>query len=198
MNEQQMETQVRILNGIDRDLMDAKITLNLIEKLTEQANHPHTHAFNDEELQTLIRNCTHAIILNLTKTIEKPRDESYNLQSLIESVCHEDDLEELKEKFYKIRGNNIYAKLHKYRLTIIAHRNIEYKDYHAIEDEFTECRDYLLRNKRNIENLIDQIDDLQMKIKNSRTKKEFNYEGGADIFHIENVKEFRIAYTKKH
>ena len=198
MNEQQKETQVRILNGIDRDLIDAKITLNLIEKLTEQGNHPHTHTFNDEELQTLIRNCTHAIILNLTKTIEKPRGESYNLQSLIESVCHEDDLEELKEKFYKIHGNNIYAKLHRYRLTIIAHRNIEYKDFHAIEDEFTECRDYLLRNKRNIENLIAQIDNLQMKIKKSRTKKEFNYEGGADIFHIENVEEFKIAYTKKY
>ena len=198
MNEQQRETQVRLLNAIDRDLIDAKITLDLIEKLTEQSNNSHTCIFSDEELQTLIRNCTHAIILNLTKTIERPGAETYNLQSLIAQVCHEDDLEVLKVECEKIRGDKIYGKLVKYRHTIIAHRNVEYKDYIVIEEEFAECRDYLLENKGHIEKLIAQIDDLQMKIKRSRTKKEFNYDGGADIFKIENIEKFRIAYTQKH
>ena len=197
MNEQRMETQVRLLNAIDRDLIDAKITLNIIEKLTEQNNHPQTRTFNDDELQTLIRNCTHAVILNLTKTLEKPGGKTYNLQSLIEQVCHEDDREVLKEECCKIRGDKIYSKLVEYRHTIIAHRNMEYKDFHAIEDEFTECRDYLLKNNGHIEKLADQIDDLQMEIKRSRTKKEFNYDGGADIFKIEDEKDFRIAYSTK-
>ena len=198
MNEQQTETQVRLLNAIDRDLIDAKITLNLIEKLIEQGNHPHTHAFTDEELQTLIRNCTHSIILNLTKTIERPRSQSYNLESLIDSVCHEDDLVVLKEKCHNIRGEKIYSKLVEYRIKIIAHRNMEYKDYHTIEDEFTECRDYLLNNRERIERLVDEINDLQMKIKKSRTKKEFGYDSGAEIFKIEDEEKFRIAYTTEH
>ena len=75
---------------------------------------------------------------------------------------------------------------------------MEYKDFHAIEDEFTECRDYLLKNKGHIEKLADQIDDLQMEIKRSRTKKEFNYDGGAEIFKIEDEKDFRIAYSTKN
>ena len=198
MNEQRRETQVRLVNAIDRDLMDAKITLSLIERLTKQNDHPQTFTFNDEELKTLIRNCTYAVVLNLTKTLERPGDETYNLQSLIEQVCREEDLEVLKEKCCRIRGDKIYSKLVEYRHTIIAHRNMEYKDYHAIEEEFTECRDYLLKNKEHIEKLIDKIDSLQMEIKRSRTKKEFNYDGGADIFEIEDVEKFRIAYTQKH
>ena len=198
MNEQRNETQVRLLNAIDRDLIDANITLNLIEKLTEQNDHPQTRAFSDEELKTLTRNCTHAIILNLTKTLEKPGDQTYNLESLINHVCHDDDKATLRDECHKIRGNKVSGKLVEYRHKIIAHRNIEYKDYYVIEDEFIECRDYLLRNKGKIEKLIGQIDDLQMKIKKSRTKKEFHYDGGAEIFKIEDVEKFRIAYTKTH
>ena len=48
--------------------------------------------FNNEELQTLIRSWTHAVILNLTKTIEKPKGETYNLESLIEHVCQDENL----------------------------------------------------------------------------------------------------------
>ena len=198
MNEQRNETQIRLLNAIDRDLIDANITLNLIEKLTEQNDHPQTRAFSDEELKTLTRNCTHAIILNLTKTLEKPGDQTYNLESLINHVCHDDDKATLRDECHKIRGNKVSGKLVEYRHKIIAHRNIEYKDYYVIEDEFIECRDYLLRNKGKIEKLIGQIDDLQMKIKKSRTKKEFHYDGGAEIFKIEDVEKFRIAYTKRH
>ena len=198
MNEQRNETQVRLLNAIDRDLIDANITLNLIERLTEQNDHPQTRAFSDEELKTLTRNCTHAIILNLTKTLEKPGDQTYNLESLINHVCHDDDKATLRDECHKIRGNKVSGKLVEYRHKIIAHRNIEYKDYYVIEDEFIECRDYLLRNKGKIEKLIGQIDDLQMKIKKSRTKKEFHYDGGAEIFKIEDVEKFRIAYTQKH
>ena len=53
MNEQRVEPQVRLVNAIDRDLIDAKINLNLIERLTEQNDHPQTRAFNDEELQAI-------------------------------------------------------------------------------------------------------------------------------------------------
>lgn len=153
MNEQRNETQVRLLNAIDRDLIDANITLNLIEKLTEQNDHPQTRAFSDEELKTLTRNCTHAIILNLTKTLEKPGDQTYNLESLINHVCHDDDKATLRDECHKIRGNKVSGKLVEYRHKIIAHRNIEYKDYYVIEDEFIECRYYLLRNKGKIEKL---------------------------------------------
>ena len=133
MNEQRMETQVRLVNAIDRDLMDAKITLNLIERLTEQSDHPHTRTFNDEELPALIRSCTYAVVLNLTKTLEKPARYTYNLQSLIDQVCHEDDLDVLKAECCKMRGDKIYGRLVEYRHAIIAHRNIEYKDYLSIE-----------------------------------------------------------------
>ena len=199
---EQVETQVRLVNAIDRDLMDAKINLNLIERLTKHNDHPQTFTFNDEELQAIIRSCTYVVVLNLTKTLEKPNEnperETYNLQSLIKQVCHEDDLEVLKAECGKIRGDARYRELVKYRHTIIAHRNVKYKDYLVIEEEFTECRDYVLKNKGHIEQLIDKIDDLQMKIKRSRTKKEFNYDGGAEVFKIENEKDFRIAYTKRH
>ena len=57
MKEQRMEPQVRLVNAIDRDLIDAKINLNLIERLIEQNDRPQTRAFNDEELQAIIRSC---------------------------------------------------------------------------------------------------------------------------------------------
>ena len=209
MNEQRVEPQVRLVNAIDRDLIDAKINLNLIERLTEQNDHPQTRAFNDEELQAIIRSCTYAVVLNLTKTLEKPNEnperETYNLQSLIEQVCHEDDLEVLKAECGKIRGDARYRELVKYRHNIIAHRNIEYKDYLAIEDKFTECRDYLLENKGHIGTLVDQINDLQMKIKTSRIKKLGFIDNGAEIFAIEispedvgQKKEIKFAYSTKY
>ena len=198
MNEQRTKPQLRLRNAIDQDLMDAKITLNLIEKLTEQISDRQIDTFDDEELQTLIRNCTHAVILNLTKTLERPGDKTYNLQSLIELVCHEDDLDVLKAECCKIRGDKIYGKLVEYRHTIIAHRNVEYRDYLVIEEEFTECRDYLLENKGYIKQLIDKIDDLQMKIKSSRIKKLGFIDYGAEIFEIEDIEKFRIAYTTRY
>ena len=36
MNEQHVPADIRILNAIDQDIEDAKITLGLIEKLTEE------------------------------------------------------------------------------------------------------------------------------------------------------------------
>ena len=184
MNEQPTKPQLRLRNAIDQDLMDAKITLNLIEKLTEQINDPQIDTFDDEELQTLIRNCTHAVILNLTKTLERPRDETYNLQSLIDRVCHEDDLEVLKAKCYKIRGDKIYGKLVGYRHTIIAHRNMEYKSYRVIEQEFAECRDYLLKNREHIEKLVEKIEDLQMDIKRSQRKKHGLPDDGSEVIRV--------------
>ena len=103
MNEQKRNAELRLLNGIDIDLIDAKITLNLIEKLTEQIDNRQASTFGAKELQTLIRNCTHAVILNLTKTLERPGNKTYNLQSLIDHVCHEDDLNVLKAECCKIR-----------------------------------------------------------------------------------------------
>ena len=164
MNEQQIQPGLRINNAIDRDVMDAKITLNLIEKLTEQSNHPQTLVFSDEELQTLIRNCVHAIILNFTKTIEEPRTktvdgekiQTYNLESLIERECHAENRELLKGEVCKIRGDRVYGKLVEYRLKIIAHRNIRGGGYRKIEQEFAECKDYLLKYKGHIEKLIEE------------------------------------------
>ena len=179
MSEQRIPPQIRISNAIDQDISDTKITLNLIERLTEQSNHPKTLAFSSEELQTLIRNCTHAIILHLTKTIEKPIDktingekvQTYNLESLIKDECPAEDQDKLKQEFCYIRSDHIYQKLVRYRHNIIAHRNMKYSSYQAIEQEFVKCKDYLLENKKHIEKLIDKIHSLQMDIKNSRNKK---------------------------
>ena len=184
MNEQRTKPQLRLRNAIDQDLMDAKITLNLIEKLTEQISDRQIDTFDDEELQTLIRNCTHAVILNLTKTLERPGDKTYNLQSLIELVCHEDDLDVLKAECCKIRGDKIYGRLVGYRHTIIAHRNMEYKSYSVIEQEFAECRDYLLKNREHIEKFVKKIEDLQMKIKRSRHKKRGFPDDGSEFIRI--------------
>ena len=184
MKEQRRNVEFRLRNGIDMDLIDAKITLNLIEKLTKQIHDRQTGNFGDEELQTLIRNCTHAVILNLTKTLERPGDETYNLQSLIDRVCHEDDLEVLKAKCYKIRGDKIYGKLVDYRHTIIAHRNMEYKSYRVIEQEFAECRDYLLKNREHIEKFVRKIEDLQMDIKRSRHKKRGLPDDGSEFIRV--------------
>lgn len=189
MNEQRTGPQVRIADANDRDLRDAKTSLSLIKRLTEQSHLSQNFHFNAEELQTLIRNCTHAIILNLTKTIEKPNERvkegAYNLESLIDYVCHDEDKDTLKQECHKIRGDKIYSKLVEYRLKIIAHRNIRYSGYQAMEQEFTECKDYLLQNKGHIEKLVEKINALQMKIKRSRTKKEFGYEGEAEIIRVE-------------
>ena len=184
MNEQKRNVELRLRNGIDIDLIDAKITLNLIEKLTEQINDRQTGTFGDDELQTLIRNCIHAVILNLTKTLERPGDKTYNLQSLIEQVCHADDLEVLKAECCKIRGDKIYGKLVDYRHTIIAHRNMEYKSYHVIEQEFAECRDYLLKNREHIEKFVKKIEDLQMDIKRSRRKKRGLPNDGSEVIRV--------------
>ncbi|MCY4554151.1 MAG: hypothetical protein OXC79_10800 [Candidatus Poribacteria bacterium] len=213
MNNQRRNPQVRILDAIDQDLMDGKISLNLIEKLTQQNAQPSTGAFNNEELQILIRNCTHAVILNLTKTLEKPKEktkvspkkETYNLESLIDSVCHDEDKDTLKKECHKIRGNKVYCELVKYRNKIIAHRNIEYRTYHAIAQEFAECTDYLLKKKESIEKLLQKINDLQMNIKSSRIKKLGFPDNGAEIFMIDVAPEdvgkeqtIRFAYSTKY
>ena len=184
MGKQRTKPQLRLRNAIDQDLIDAKITLNLIEKLTKQINDRQTGVFGNAELQTLIRNCTHAVILNLTKTLERPGDKTYNLQSLIDRVCHEDDLALLKEECHKIRGDKIYSKLVDYRHTIIAHRNMEYKSYRVIEQEFAECRDYLLKNREHIEKFVKKIEDLQMDIKRSRHKKRGLPDDGSEFIRI--------------
>ena len=186
MNEQRIPASIRINNAIDLDAMDAKTTLNLIERFTELSNHPETFAFSDKELQTVIRNCVHAIILNLTKTIEKPREGTYNLQSLIHHICSDEDQDMLKKELHEIRGNKIYGKLVEYRNKIVAHRNMEYGNYQVIEQEFTECGDYLIQNKKRIEKLIGKIYDLQMKIKRSRDKKlGLPTDSGSDFFIFE-------------
>ena len=187
MKEQQIPPNIRINNAIDQDIRDAKINLNLIEKVTDPSDLPQTLVFSSEELQTLMRNCVHAVILNLTKTIEKPiiheeRIQTYNLESLIDSICHHDDINSLKNEVQRIRGNKIYGKLIEYRHKIIAHRNVEYGEYQAIEQEFTECKDYLLKHKGQIEKLIDKINDLQMNIKDSRLKKRGFPPGAYDMF----------------
>ena len=187
MKEQQISPNIRINNAIDQDVRDAKINLNLIGKVTDLSDLPQTIVFSSEELQTLIRNCVHAVILNLTKTIEKPiihekRIQTYNLESLIDSVCHDDDVNALKNEVQRIRGNKIYGKLVEYRHKIIAHRNVEYRGYQAIEQEFTECKDYLLEHKGQIEKLIEKINDLQMNIKDSRQKKRGFPLGAYDTF----------------
>ena len=179
MNKKRVKSQTRVCDAIDRDLMDAKITLDLIGRLTEQNSHPQTCPFSNEELQTLIRNCTHATVLHLTKAVEKPRvnlkvsakTETYNLEFLIDSVCHDEDKDTLKKECYKIRGNKVYSELIKYRHNIIAHRNLEYRNYQAMEREFAECRDYLVKKKGQIKNLIEKINCLQINIKISQYKK---------------------------
>lgn len=188
MNEQQIPPQMRIWNAIDQDLRDAKITLSLIEKLTDQNNRTQTCLFNNEELETLIRNCIHSIILNLTKTIEKPKSETHNLESRINNICHDEDQDLLKKEVHKIRGDKIYGKLVEYRHKIIAHRNIEYKSYQAIEQEFTACKDYLRENKEHIEKLIEDIISLLMNIKISRDKKLGRPDNTASDFFIIRVK----------
>ena len=176
MSEQRIQPNLRINNAIDQDLMDAKMNLNLIEKLVEQEKHPQTCIFSTKEQETLMRNCVHTITLNLTKTIEKPtiheeKIQTFNLESLIDSVCHDEDKKSLREELCKMRGNRIYGKLVEYRHKIIAHRNIEYASQQAIKQVFEECKDYLLKHKGQIEKLIDKINDLQMNIKDSRLKK---------------------------
>ncbi len=197
---------IRFLNAIDLDLMDAKKTISLIEKLIAQSNQPNTSVFSKKELQTLIRNCIHSIILNLTKTIEKPKEkignesvklgtrkyreielQTYNLKALIDYTCHDDDLNALTEEYDKIKGNNIYGKLVDYRHSIIAHRNIEYQNYQAIEQKFAECKDFLIKNRDKINSLIDKIHDLQMDIKASRNKK-LGLRGDGDVLML-NVRE---------
>ena len=42
MNDQRRVTQVLVVDAIDLDLRDAKVTISLIERLTEQNNHPET------------------------------------------------------------------------------------------------------------------------------------------------------------
>ena len=187
MKEQQILPNMRINNAIDQDIRDAKINLNLIERFTDPSDLPQILVFSSEELQTLIRNCVHTVILNLTKTIEKPiiyekRIQTYNLESLIGGVCHDDDINSLKNEVQRIRGNKIYGKLVEYRHKIIAHRNVEYGEYQAIEQEFTECKDYLLKHKEQIEKLIGKINDLQMNIKDSRLKKRGLPPGAYDMF----------------
>ena len=132
MSEQRREAQIRLNDAIDQDLTDAKTTLNLLERLTQQNDHPQDSLFSSKELETLIRNCVHALILHLTKTMEKPtrnpnpKKEKYNLESLINHVCHDDDKTMLRSECHKIQGNKVYGKLVEYRHNIIAHRNIEY------------------------------------------------------------------------
>ena len=46
MNEQHVPANIRILNAIDQDIEDAKITLGLIEKLTEENSNTHSNIFN--------------------------------------------------------------------------------------------------------------------------------------------------------
>ena len=179
MNKKRVKPQTRVCDAIDRDLMDAKITLDLIGRFTEQVSHPQTCPFSNEELQTLIRNCTHAIVLNLTKAVEKPqvnhkvspKKETYNLEFLIDHVCHDEDKDTLKKECHKIRGNRVYCELVKYRHNIIAHKNLEYANYQAMELEFSECRDYLLKKKGQIKKLIEKINCLQMNIKISQYKE---------------------------
>ena len=179
MSEQRIEPKLRLNDAIDQDLTDAKITLNLLERLTQQNDHPQDSLFSSKELETLIRNCVHALILHLTKTIEEPprnpeknpKKETYNLESLINHMCHDDDKTMLRGECHKIRGNRVYGKLVEYRHNIIAHRNIEYRSSQAIAKEFAECKDYLLRNKERIEKLVDKINELQMNIASSRNKK---------------------------
>ena len=185
MKEQRIPPRIRIHDAIDQDLKDAKITLNLLEKLTEQEQDPQTCIFSKEELETLIRNCVHAIVLNFTKTIETPKrqfeNETYNLESLIDSICQDDDKDSLKGDLREIRGNRIYGRLVEYRLNIIAHRNIEYRNYQAIEWKFKECQDYLLEKKKDIEKLIGKMELLQMDIESSDKKKHGIPEGLASF-----------------
>ena len=185
MKAQRIPPRIRIHDAIDQDLKDAKITLNLLEKLTEQEKDPQTCIFSKEELETLIRNCVHAIVLNFTKTIEIPKrqfeNETYNLESLIDSICQDDDKDSLKEDLREIRGNRIYGKLVEYRLNIIAHRNIEYRNYQAIEWKFKECQDYLLQKKKDIEKLIGKMGLLQMDIESSYNRKHGIPEGSASF-----------------
>lgn len=175
MSEQRRKTRIRSIDAIDQDLKDAKTTLNLLERLTEENNNPQTGTFSENESPTLIRNCTHAIILHLTKTLEEPpknpKKETYNLESLINHLCHDDDKTTLRAECHRIRGNKVYGKLVEYRHNIIAHRNIEYGGFQAIEKAFVECKDYLLRNKKRIGELVDKINMLQMDIASSRNKK---------------------------
>ena len=185
MKEQRIPPRIRIHDAIDQDLKDAKITLNLLEKLTEQEQDSQTCIFSKEELETLIRNCVHAIVLNFTKTIETPKrqfeNETYNLESLIDSICQDDDKDSLKGDLREIRGNRIYGRLVEYRLNIIAHRNIEYRNYQAIEWKFKECQDYLLEKKKDIEKLIGKMELLQMDIESSDKKKHGIPEGLASF-----------------
>lgn len=176
MSEQRVPARIRIHDSIDQDVMDAKMNLNLIEKLAEQEKHPQTCIFSEKERETLMRNCVHTITLNLTKTIEKPtiyeeKIQTFNLESLIDSVCHDEDKKSLREELCKMRGNKIYGKLVEYRHKIIAHRNIEYASQQAIKQVFQECKDYLLKNRGGIEKLVNRIGSLQMDIKDSRDKK---------------------------
>ena len=184
MNEQHVPADIRILNAIDQDIEDAKITLGLIEKLTEENSNTHSNIFNKDEIQTLIRNCIHAIILNLTKTIEYPQWETFNLESHIDAVCHDDDKDQLKIIVKGIRGDHIYGNIRKYRDKIIAHRGIDYKGQHAIKQVFEECKKYIINNKQHINMLLNKINDLQMKIKGSKNKKAGLPEYGADTFKI--------------
>ena len=169
MNEQRIEPTILILDAIGLDRSDAKITLDLIERLTEQGNDPQT--FSDKEFQTLIRNCTHAIVLHFTKTVEKPTKERHNLKTLIDRDCRDEDKAALKVKFNKIWRDPVYSKISEYRNNIIAHRGKQFGSYEAVKQEFTECRDYLIQNTKRVGKLIDRIFDLQVKIKNSRNKK---------------------------
>ena len=185
MNEQRIESALLIDDAIGLDRSDAKITLDLIERLTEQINHPQTLAFSDNELQTLIRNCTHAIVLHFTKTVEKPTKERYNLKTLIERECHDEEKAALRVKFNKICRDPVYLKISEYRNNIIAHRGKLFGSYEAVKQEFTECRDYLIQNKKRVEELIDRIFNLQVKIKNSRNKKRgFPSDSSSDSFTI--------------
>ena len=177
MSEQRIEPAILINDAIALDRSDAQITLDLIERLTEQGNDPQT--FSDEEFQTLIRNCIHAIVLHFTKTIEEPKGttirgekiQTYNLESLIKNECLAEEQDLLRTEVCSIRGDHIYREILEYRIKIIAHRNIRSGSYQEIEQEFIECRNFLIQNKKRIGKLIERIFDLQVKIKNSRNKK---------------------------
>ena len=188
MSEQYQKAQLRILDSIDKDFDDARVSLSLIERLTEQSANSNTSNFSNEELQTLIRNCIHSVILNLTKTLERPsknkKNETYNIELLIDNRCHDEDKDRLRDKCKKIRGNQVYNQLEKYRNNIIAHRNIVYGSYQAMGDIFSECKDYLLANKERIQTLIGEINTLQMEIKDSRNKKLGRPDFGGDLFEI--------------
>ena len=131
------------------------------------------------------------IITNICKIVEPPtkkqRTYTFCLKTRFDS-CREEDIENLKKEWKRIRGNHIYGRLKDSRNTAAVHVNSLHQGYTDTQKLLVEEAIYLIKREERLRDLISEIKSLIYNTEISVRKKESS-PLNVDIMSIRGVKE---------